>query len=164
LKGKSTSQLKTSIEKIYNINFFQNENLVLASGNKGHVELWDIRKSQMVKSKELSSEPIVYGSRTFNKDNNILLGLENWKGVILNDKLDIIHEKSLRSKGTPGVVKSIELGNTSSYFGLKDGKVDIVGNLSSSDSQVKNNLLIFNNSLLSNLVRFNQISRLIKKL
>lgn len=126
LIAKSVTSLTTSIPKIYNINFFQNENLVLASGNKGHVELWDIRKNQMLRSKELSKNPIVYGSRTFNKDKNILLGLENWKGVILDDQLNVLEQKILRDEATNGVVKSLELGKGWCYFGLKNGLVETV--------------------------------------
>ena len=131
------TSLTTSIEKIYNINFFQNENMFLASGNKGYVELWDIRKNKMLKSKELSSEPIVYGSRTFNSDNNILLGLENWKGVILDHNLEVIEQKCLREEGHSGVVKSIELGNGKSFFGFKNGQIEIVETIQKEDKITK---------------------------
>ena len=131
------STITTSIDKIYNINFFQNENMFLASGNKGYIELWDIRKNKMLKSKELSSEPIVYGSRTFNKDKNIFLGLENWKGVILDQNLEIQEEKCLREEGSSGVVKSIELGNGKSFFGFKNGQIEIVETVNLEDKTTK---------------------------
>lgn len=116
--------------------------MFLASGNKGHVELWDIRKNKLFKSKELSSGPIVYGSRTFNKDNNILLGLENWKGVILDQDLEIQEEKILREEGHEGVVKSVEMGRGKSFFGLKNGHIEIIETLQMEDKKNNNVILI----------------------
>lgn len=110
---------------------------MLASGNKGHVELWDIRKPQMLRSKELSKNPIVYGSRTFSRDKNILLGLENWKGVILDDQLSVVEQKALREEGTEGVVKSLELGKNWCYFGLKNGIIESVETPSCDQRQVE---------------------------
>lgn len=128
--------LSTSIPKIYNINFFQNENLVLASGNQGHVELWDLRKSQLLRSKALSAQPIVYGSRTFGRDGFVLLALENWKGVLLNDKLEVLGQTCLREEGCEGLVKSLELGKGSCYFGLKNGVVETLDTPATSDKGV----------------------------
>lgn len=115
----------------------------------GHVELWDIRQDKILKSKELSSKPIVYGSRIFNEENNILLGLENWKGVLLNHKLEILEEKILRNEGHDGVVKSLEHGADQCFFGLKNGQIEVVGTTSAnSDSVYKILILIIYRSHL----------------
>lgn len=91
----------------------------------------------MVKSKELSSKPIVYGSRIFNEENNILLGLENWKGVLLDKNLDILEEKTLCEEGDHGALKSVELGADRSFFGFKNGHIQSVKNEPSTNSSVR---------------------------
>ena len=110
----------------------------MTAGNKGLVELWDIRTSKVKNVYTINTGPIVYGAKFYDEGKSILLGLNNGNAMILNNKLEIVKEWQICSQP----IRSIEVADNICFYGLKGGciKLDYLKPVSRQTFQTESSL------------------------